>query len=588
MPFLSTNQYGAGPLYQFGTNPGDRTAYLLEGVTYYQNSATTTNNYAIWMNLADSYLTVAGSIGSRGFGIRATAGGVAAITVTASGYVAGDIAAIGFSGALVARVVNDGAIVCSSGSGDAISVSNGSGSLQITNTGTIIGGFSAMSLDDEDDRIVNTGTIVGDVYLGNGSNRFETYLGTFSGTIFGGSGNDVYVVRGTETIIEAANAGNDRVTSYGDYALPNNIEDLSLVGDAHSGTGNALGNFIYATNAGGRLFGLAGDDHLVGGTGDDLLAGGGGSDELIGGDGDNVVRGGDGADRLSVEGDGANTLIGGDGDDEITAAAGADTIRGGAGIDAILYAGSTSGVVVNLTTGVVSGGWATGDTISGIEWAAGSMFVDTLTGSAGANFLFGYGGNDVISGLDGDDRLEGGAGADQLDGGNGLDSAEYISALSGVTVNLALGRGAGGDAAGDRYVSIENVVGSAFADSITGSDGANVLHGSDGSDTINGSKGADTVYGDGGDDVLSGGADADVFAFPDVVPAGAGWGDDLITAFQNGLDKISFVGSSVVHGFGDIVFAADNGDTLITVGADSIRLAGFDPALLDASDFVFG
>jgi Ca2+-binding RTX toxin-like protein len=52
----------------------------------------------------------------------------------------------------------------------------------------------------------------------------------------------------------------------------------------------------------------------------------------------------------------------------------------------------------------------------------------------------------------------------------------------GVSVNLATGRGFGGTAEGDTYVSIENVYGSSFNDTITGNDGANELYGLDGND----------------------------------------------------------------------------------------------------------
>jgi hypothetical protein len=79
--------------------------------------------------------------------------------------------------------------------------------------------------------------------------------------------------------------------------------------------------------------------------------------------------------------------------------------------------------------------------------------------------------------------LSGGPGADLLDGGGGTDTADYASSSAGVTVNLLSGTGSGGDAQGDTFNSIENVVGSALNDTLTGSNTANMLEGGRGIDT---------------------------------------------------------------------------------------------------------
>ena len=57
------------------------------------------------------------------------------------------------------------------------------------------------------------------------------------------------------------------------------------------------------------------------------------------------------------------------------------------GSDAADYSGSNAGVTVNLATGAVNGGQATGDTIVNIENAFGSDHNDTLTGDGSANIL---------------------------------------------------------------------------------------------------------------------------------------------------------------------------------------------------------
>ena len=136
---------------------------------------------------------------------------------------------------------------------------------------------------------------------------------------------------------------------------------------------------------------------------------------------------------------------------------------------------SAAGVTVSLAAGTGSGGDAAGDTLSGIENLTGSAQADTLTGDGNANTLDGGGG---------DDTLNGGAGGDTLIGGSGSDTASYAASGAGVTVNLGAGTASGGDAAGDTLSGIENLIGSAQADTLTGDGGDNVLEGGAGGDTL--------------------------------------------------------------------------------------------------------
>ena len=81
-----------------------------------------------------------------------------------------------------------------------------------------------------------------------------------------------------------------------------------------------------------------------------------------------------------------------------------------------------------------------------------------------SDIIYSYGGNDSIYGLGGNDYIVGGTGADALNGGIGTDTASYWDSTAGIVVSLAAGEGAGGDAEGDTYASIEQVVGSPYAD----------------------------------------------------------------------------------------------------------------------------
>lgn len=199
-----------------------------------------------------------------------------------------------------------------------------------------------------------------------------------------------------------------------------------------------------------------------------------------------------------LRGDGnANLLQGEGGRDVLEGDAGADYLDGGEGWDYARYRASEEGVTVNLTTNVNTGGDAQGDTLISIEAVMGSYFNDTITGNASANYLRGEIGDDTLHGEGDNDVLSGAAGADFLDGGLGNDTADYNDSVSGVTINLLNNVATGGDAAGDTFLSVENITGSNFADNIRGDNNANILKGLDGRDVLEGGAGADTL--DGGD-----------------------------------------------------------------------------------------
>lgn len=129
----------------------------------------------------------------------------------------------------------------------------------------------------------------------------------------------------------------------------------------------------------------------------------------------------------------------------------------------------------------------------------------TITGTNGndngvsAPELIGTNDADTINGLDGQDVIEGLGGADIIDGGDGTDQVTYRNSAAGVVISLLTGTGAGGDAAGDTFTSIEDVQGSAFADTLTGDAGVNGLGGQGGNDIIEGGAGADIIDGGGSD-----------------------------------------------------------------------------------------
>lgn len=311
---------------------------------------------------------------------------------------------------------------------------------------------------------------------------------------------------------------------------------LAAAGMSYDILGNETNDNISAGNGHDILRGLGGNDVLDGGRGNDTLIGGEGADTLSGGtgidtasyadsgasvrvylaadqqgfnaggtatgdvlDGVENLTGSDFADELFGDA-GANALSGGAGDDVLEGGAGADALIGGLGLDFASYAGAaaqsdgTTGVTVSLSNPTLNTGDAAGDSFSGIENLRGSSFNDTLTGDASVN---------VLQGGAGDDMLEGGAGADALDGGDGSDTATYANAVNGVVASLADASVNAGEAAGDTYTSVENLRGSAFADTLIGDAGANRIEGGAGDDVLTGGAGADILMGGEGADTAS-------------------------------------------------------------------------------------
>ncbi len=189
----------------------------------------------------------------------------------------------------------------------------------------------------------------------------------------------------------------------------------------------------------------------------------------------------------------------------------------------------------------------------GLDFAFGSEAADVLSGGLGDDGFEGAGGNDVING---------GAGADLIDGGEGVDTASYAGATAGVTANLTHSRLNAGDAAGDRFIAIENLVGTRHADSLTGDGKANVIRGSNGADFIFGLGGGDALDGGRGADVLFGGTGNDLLI--------GGLGGDILNG-EGGTDTASYAaaGAGIVvslspgiagdgEAAGDILIAVEN------------------------------
>ncbi|MBJ6126172.1 calcium-binding protein, partial [Microvirga splendida] len=182
------------------------------------------------------------------------------------------------------------------------------------------------------------------------------------------------------------------------------------------------------------------------------------ADNLSGG---GVVSGEAGDDILSGSTE-ADLLLGGDGNDRFIGSKGSDLIDGGSGFDFVDYYSASAAVTANLRDVSLNSGLATGDLYVSIEGLHGSRHNDSLTGNDLANEFYGHEGDDRLDGGAGNDDLLGGEGADTLDGGDGFDLASYYHAAAGVIANLSWSGANTGEAAGDTYLDIEGLGGSAY------------------------------------------------------------------------------------------------------------------------------
>jgi len=415
-----------------------------------------------------------------------------------------------------------------------INLTNGTATDSLGSTDTLISIEKIIGSTHND--VIYAGAGADHVDGGDGRDQIDYRLSNAGVTVnllTGATGSTGFAAGDTLTSIE-----NLYGTSFNDV-LTGNDGDNTIWG--HAG-----GNMLYGLGGNDSLVGGDGVDHIEGGDGDDTLRGVAGDDTLDGGAGTDTVRydwsassvtvdllngtasGGEGNDTLlNIEnavgssyddlisaGAGEHRLTGGDGDDNLVSGALRTVLDGGAGVDWANYHLSTAAISINLATGVHSGGYALNDELIDIEWVYGSDFNDSLTGDDGENRLHGGSeagddtldgreGNDTLEGGAGNDTLIGGAGEDTLDGGDGIDAASYETAAEGVVVNLDTATSMSGDAAGDAFISIENLIGSGFSDELVGDSGNNRIDGGAGNDLLNGRTGNDEIVGGDGSDWAS-------------------------------------------------------------------------------------
>jgi Ca2+-binding RTX toxin-like protein len=466
---------------------------------------------------------------------------------------------------------------------------------------------------------------------GDGDDLLEGGLG--ADTLIGGAGIDTvtYANAASGVRVFISGGGDPFGEALGDVFV--SIENVigSAYGDYISG--NGLNNRLYGEGGNDTIFAFGGADstsYLYGGEGIDTLVGSLGIDIMDGGTGENTVSyflsptgltislantslntgwavgdvyinmqdviGSEFNDIIYGNDDFINQLQGQSGNDILYGAgadytvliggAGADQLHAGSGGNLIDYETALTGVIASMANPNINTGDAAGDTYFGLFGAdlAGSPFNDILYGDAGNNNIIGdpdvtvYNstGIDQLYGGDGNDTLDGGGQGDLLDGGNGFDAAAYTSALTGVQAYLATPGANTGDAAGDSYINIEALIGSAFADILGGDEANNSVFGEGGNDTLYGANGDDLLVGGAGADTLVGGGGFDLAVYSDstVGVTVSMTSPQFNTGVATG-DTYSEIEGVLGSRFADIIVGDASGNTLRGEDGDD-TLAGLD------------
>ena len=351
----------------------------------------------------------------------------------------------------------------------AVSITGGSGNDTIIGgilNDTLTGGAGDDSLTGGDGNDALTGGLGADSLIGDGGNdalKFDN----LDISVIGGAGLDTATV----------NAPTGAVSL---NLFVGEIETVSASVSTFNNLFDATGTTWAVSISGG-----SGNDTIIGGNLNDTLNGGAGDDSLSGGDGNDALTGGLGADSLI--GDGGNDALKFDNLDI--------SVIGGAGLDTATVTAPTGAVSLNLFVGEIETVSASVSTFNNIFDATGATWAVAVTGGSGNDTLIGGLLNDKLTGGAGNDLLIGGDGNDTLSGGDGVDTISYSKTSGSVSVNLTTKKSTGA-AGNDAIATIENVIGSPFADTINGDLLNNLLNGGDlilGNDTILGAGGIDSI-----------------------------------------------------------------------------------------------
>jgi serralysin len=397
-------------------------------------------------------------------------------------------------------------------------------------------GFNANQLINlNPETFSNVGSDIGNVSIGRGvvienaigGSGNDTFYGNSAAnhltgnagndTLDGGAGADVmtgglgddryYIDNAGDTIVEAANQGDDIAFVLGTYTLAQGVSVETLVALNQSSTDPLV---LTGNEFGQSLYGNLGDNYLNGGQGNDFLVGLAGNDNLLGGTGADDMQGGTGNDVYYAD---------------------------QAGDRIFENVGEGSDLVVATATYTLTDG-AQVETMSA-DPNAGNI---NLTGNEFAQSIYGNAGNNNITGMGGADYLVGGAGNDTYY----VDPSDFIGEVVGggddtivIATSYILREGNEIEtlvALNQDSTDPVNLTGNEFGQSLYGSQGNNMLNGGGGNDFLVGLGGNDFLIGGPGNDNMQGGAGNDLYYVEDSgdqIFENAGEGDDLAVCFTS-------------------------------------------------------
>lgn len=268
------------------------------------------------------------------------------------------------------------------------------------------------------------------------------------------------------------------------------------------------------------------------------------------------------------------------GGNDIDAGAGNDTVYSLGGNNNDFDGGSNTGAGDEIS--YENFGSAINGTLNGtITYAGGSDSLtgfENITGTSQNDTITGDGNGNTIDGGAGDDTLNGGAGDDIIIGGANGATGDTVTYADGnaVTVDLSGGAIGAGTATGngsDTLQGIENIIGSAFGDTIDGDDSDNDLYGLDGDDDINAHDGNDYIDGGAGSDTINAGAGDDIIIVEGADSINGSGGTDTADLTGAGAGATGTFSNSLG---GNITIS---GDTAIINNVENYLLSNFDDSI---------
>jgi RTX calcium-binding nonapeptide repeat (4 copies) len=417
--------------------------------------------------------------------------------------------------------------------------------MEVWTSGTgVANGATANTMISNLDSFENiTGSVGSDVILGNSADNTYVYTGNFPGTA------DVFFGRGGVDTIDLSNLKSVWV----DLALTANEVYTNGLTVAQGFNSNTV---VANLDSVERIIGTVGSDQIFGDAGDNIFVSNG------------VAL--DGQFNIPIP---VPLAL-----DRFDGRSGSDTIDlSNLNMFGAVWVDLTSSIEVWQAVGLVEATGATANTqiadLTAVENVVGTFLTDQFFGD-GNNNSYGY--NGKASGIE---FVDGRGGSDTFDGSRSTTSLWIGLTNTAVEVwsvgSTANSNGANANTQIADLVSIENIVGSHYGDTLLGDTGIN---------RIEGLKGNDTLAGFGGNDTF-------VFKFDAV--NNVGMGADTINDFSAGLgigDVIELNGyGSAFDSFAEIYAATTNtlSGVRIYLADGAIDILGITKAQLAADDFVF-